>query len=163
MLTKNQKAGIRLEALVRDFIAGWLKFREEYDCNSFTVSNYPLANHLIVDGQVGKTILIECTNFKKTTFMNDAIMLNKIEYFSRRDPEGKFIWVLVVSYQNFSRHIKQLLDFKGIYLVVLGLTATKGNREEVISELYKSELFLILKSRIREFSFNNFTLTYNDV
>jgi hypothetical protein len=165
-LTNDQKSGICLESLVADFIAGWLGFETEYDHNSFAESDYALDNHLVVDGQVGQTILIECTNFKKTTTMGDKVMLNKIDYFRRRDPSHECIWVFVVthtSHSNFSKYIKKLIEIRGIHLVVLGLTATKENPEQIIDALYKSELFLMLKSRVRQFSFNNFTLTYNDV
>src|SRR5665647_1132715 len=93
-------------------------FGNAYDYNSFAPSQYPLANRLIVDGQLGQTILIECKNLKETTFMDDEKMFKKIEYFERRDPKHELFWILVVSFPNFSKSVKQLIEINGINLVV---------------------------------------------
>jgi hypothetical protein len=98
------------------------------DHNNFDPSFYTNDNHNIVDVVIKDKALIECTNPKETTFMNDSIMLNKLDYFKRADPKHLLLWFVVVSYAVFSDFIKGLINQLGITLVVLNNYARKTNR-----------------------------------
>jgi hypothetical protein len=116
-----------------------------YNHNDFNPSVYPNEKRLIVDGRLADKALIECTNPKDSTFLNDSIMENKIEYFFRADPLHALIWVLIVSFANFSDYIKNELTRHGIVLIELGLTATNTNLKTLIKHLYHTRLYGLIK------------------
>lgn len=115
------------------------------DHNNFDPTKYPFDNHNVVDIVKKDSVLAECTNPKETTWMNDPIMINKIEYFQRKDPFHRLMWILIVSFANFSDHIKNLIDRYGIILIVLNHRATQTNRKTFINRLYHSKLYQITK------------------
>ena len=116
----------------------------DYKHNEFSESKYPLENGLIVDGELrisGRHILIEATNPKETTFLNDEIMQKKIAYFQRRDPFHLCDWVLVCSYTKWSKKVKDSMEKLGIEVVELGIRAEEHNFPEVIHSLFHSRLY----------------------
>jgi len=115
------------------------------DHNSFDPSKYPFDNHLITDFELKDKALFECTNPKETTFLDDSIMLNKIDYFKRKDPAHLLMWFLIVSFAVFSDAIKQLIDKLGITLIVLNYYATSTNRTTFIRHLFKSKFYSVIK------------------
>jgi hypothetical protein len=72
-------------------------------------------------------------------------MQNKLEYFTRKDPAHLLIWVLIVSFANFSKFVKQQIDKMGITLIVIGRHADKTNRSTFIRSLFRSKLYSIAK------------------
>ena len=134
--------GIPLEKAVAWFMD---KLRVDYERNNFNPSIYPNEKSLIVDGKIPDKLLLECTNPKDSTFLNDPIMLNKIHYFYRVDPEHTLTWVIAVSYANFSDFIKDELNRHGIILIELNLTATNNNLKTVIKRLYHTKLYGLIK------------------
>jgi len=117
----------------------------QLDHNNFDPAFYPNDNHNIVDLVVKGKALIECTNPKETTFMNDSIMLNKLDYFKRADPKHLLSWILIISFAMFSDIIKQLIDKLGITLIVLNYHADTTNRTAFIRHLFKSKLYAIVR------------------
>lgn len=140
------ESGIPLEKAVVNFLG---KMGISNSHNNFTPSSYVNDNHNVVDivlkerGQ--DKALIECTNPKETTFMNNRIMKSKMEYFHRKDPEHSYLWVLVVSFLTFSKEIMELIVKEGIQLVVLNKRVTKENIHRVIRGLFNSPLFTLLR------------------
>ena len=90
------ETGISLEKAVALFINQKLGLQCSH--NDFDPSKYAFDHHNTVDIVAEDKVLIECTNPKETTFMNDKIMDSKIEYFHRQDPEHSKLWVMVVSF-----------------------------------------------------------------
>jgi hypothetical protein len=117
----------------------------QYDHNSFSPSLYVNDNHNIVDGVLENKALFEMTNPKETTFLSDEIMLNKLDYFTRKDPKHFLIWFLIVSFANFSSFITQLIDKLGITLIVIGRHADPTNRATFIRALFRSKLYSTAK------------------
>lgn len=117
----------------------------QIDHNNFDPAIYPNDNHNVVDIVIRDKALIECTNPKQTTFMNDSIMLNKLDYFERADPKHLLSWFLVVSFAMFSDYIKQLVDRLGITLIILNYHANKTNRTTFIRHLFHSKLYSVFK------------------
>ena len=117
----------------------------QVDHNNFNPYFYPLDNHNVVDVVIKDKALIECTNPKETTFLNDEIMLNKLDYFNRKDPSHLLVWFLVVSFAVFSNAIRQLIDKLGITLIVLNDYATRTNRQTFIRHLFRSKLYSLAK------------------
>jgi len=115
------------------------------DHNSYDPSKYPFDNHLITDFELKDKALFECTNPKETTFLDDSIMENKIDYFKRKDPAHLLMWFLVVSFAVFSDKIKQLINKLGVTLIVLNYYATKTNRTAFIRHLFKSKFYSVIK------------------
>ncbi|MGD0160811.1 MAG: hypothetical protein ABSB89_11015 [Candidatus Bathyarchaeia archaeon] len=140
------------------YIARFFEMRglgSQYEHNNFNPSIYPNDNHNVVDGVIRDKTLIECTNPKETTFLNDKIMLNKLDYFKRKDPFHKLLWVLVVSFALFSDFIKQQIKKLGIVLIEVGVHADTTNRATFIRHLFKSKLYSLaqrLKPRKRKIS-----------
>ena len=116
-----------------------------YNHNDFNPRIYPNEKSLVVDGKIPDKLLIECTNPKETTSMNDSIMYKKIFYFFRVDPLHALIWVMVVSFANFSDYIKTELNRLGIILIEVGLTATNINLKTIIKRLYHTRLIGLIK------------------
>jgi len=148
MFTLNSPAlflnGIPLEKAVYCFMDNE-NLGSVYSHNDFNPSVYPNEKYNIVDGKLTDKVLIECTNPKDSTFLNDSIMENKIEYFFRADPLHALIWVLIVSFTNFSDYIKNELTRHGIILIILGLTATNTNLKTIIKHLYHTRLYGLIK------------------
>lgn len=136
--------GIPLEEAVAWFIEK-MGLGSILDHNNFNPHIYPNDKHNIVDAELKNKLLYECTNPKSTTSMNDSIMENKLGYFWRKDPEHLLMWVLIVSYANFSDHIKQLINEYGIVLIELKETATESNLSTFKRHLYHSKLYGLIK------------------
>lgn len=102
-------------------------------------------NHNVVDIVIEDKALIECTNPKDSTFMNDKIMNDKIDYFHRKDPEHKLLWSLVVSFLVFSKEVMERILKEGIYLVVLNVRTTEENIHKVSRGLFTSTLFKLIR------------------
>jgi hypothetical protein len=148
MLTPNNPAlylsGIPLEKAVT-WLHKVMGLGGIYEHNDFNPRIYPNEKSHIVDGEIKQIALYECTNPKETTFLNDEIMANKLNYFWRKDPEHLQMWVLVVSYANFSDYIKQLINEYGIVLIELKETATESNFKSYCKHLIHSRLYALLK------------------
>lgn len=140
-LTDRQESGIDLEKPVSNFLEQRMKLGSRVDHNSFNPSQYGQDNHNIVDIVVKDKALIECTNPKETTFMNDSIMNEKLDYCERKDPKHSLIWVLLVSFAVFSTVIMERIKRMGAILIVLNLRATHNNFHTVINRLYHSKLY----------------------
>lgn len=157
MLTDKQINGINLEKKV-----AWTlehKFKVKVDHNNFDDS-YPLDNHNVVD-IVTETALIECTNLKSTTFLNDEDVKKKLDYFPRRDPTHLFAWFLICTFANFSNSIKQLMQKLGITLIELDVHADKNNLFEIVKRLLHTRLYSFLvkqKPRPTKFIDNSISL-----
>jgi hypothetical protein len=140
-------SGICLENVVSQFLKQYMSFGNRVKHNDFSPKKYPNENSNIVDIFLENKALIECTNPKDTTFMQDSIMNEKIDYFIRKDKEHKFLWCLVVSFYVSSKAILQRIKDLGIHLIVLNVTATKTNFHKVKYALYKSKLYQLLKPK----------------
>jgi hypothetical protein len=136
----------------------------QLDHNSFNPSVYPNDNHNIVDAVLEDKALFEMTNPKETTFLNDKIMLNKLDYFTRKDPKHFLMWFLIVSFANFSSFITQLLDKLGVTLIVINRHADPTNRATFIRALFRSKLYSVakhLKGRTRKKSGSGLDVQYS--
>jgi len=148
MLTQNQLSGIHLEKTVSWFLEHKMKLGDEVDHNRFDDS-YGQDNHNIVDILAKRKALFECTNPKETTWMDDDIMENKIDYFQRADPHHFLVWFLIVSFANFSDAIKQLIKRLGIILIETGIHAEKSNFWQTINRLYHTRLYSVLTKTVK--------------
>jgi hypothetical protein len=138
------ESGIPLERAASIFLT---KMRLPHSHNDFSPSKYVNDNHNVVDIVVTDKVLIECTNPKETTFMNDQILNSKIEYFHRKDPERKFpLWILVTSFLVFSKEIIEKLYNEGIQLVVLNKRTTSDNTHKVVRGMFNSRFFEVLQT-----------------
>jgi hypothetical protein len=149
-LTRDQQNGINLEKPMLRFFET-LGLGSVYDHNSFKPWKYPLDNHNIVDGVLQNYALVECTNPKETTFMNDNIMRKKLDYFIRKDPKHFYpFWVLIVSFMScLSTAILDLIDRLGIILIEIGHHAETTNKRTIINALYHSRLYSLVKQLIK--------------
>jgi len=160
MLTAMQESGIALEKPVTYFLKK--QFGEKrVKHNDFSPSKYPMGDG--VDCEVKEKVLIECTNPKKTTSMNDGIMLKKIEYFTRRDPLHKLLWILIISFANFSQFIADKLKKMNIHLVILHIHADKNNFRALLRRFYHSKLIFLLKKFIQKVKPKKIKLPRNQV
>jgi hypothetical protein len=141
----KQKAGIALEKPVAHFIEQKMSFGSKVDHHSFDLRFYPNDNHNIVDIVIKDKALVECTNPKASTWLDDITMQNKLEYFLRKDPLHLLLWVLIVAFANFSQHILDEINRLGTVLIVLNLRATPYNFHTVIKRLFHSRLYSLLK------------------
>lgn len=141
--------GLPLEKAIAHFLEQKMHLGNEVKHNEFEPDKYPLSNRLIVDFWIAFKMLIECTNPKESTFMNDKIMLNKIDYFRRVDPLHLRLWVLIISFANFSKAIMQAIKDAGITLIELGIHADKYNFCNVVKQLFKSRLYGLVKSNLK--------------
>jgi hypothetical protein len=135
--------GIPLEKQV----SNWLMFKMHLgiDHNNFDPKKYPNDNHNIVDIVVANKMLIEATNPKDSTEMNDSIMLNKLDYFQRKDPAHLLFWVLLVSFANFSEFILNKIKQLNIHLIELKIHADKFSHSQIVKQLFKSRLYRLIK------------------
>jgi len=134
MLSINDINGINLEHTV-----SWTlehKFKIPVEHNDFTEEAYPLDNHNIVDIATPDS-LIECTNPKETTWMNDEVMAKKLQYFIRKDPLHSLFWTLIVSFANWSQAIMELINRMGIRLITLGVHANHKLDWRIVHSLLK--------------------------
>jgi hypothetical protein len=129
--------------------------------NNFDPSIYPHENSLIVDEVLEDKALIEATNPKPSTFLNDNVIAEKIDYFIRKDPKHLLLWVLVCSFANFSDYIRQLIDKLGIILIELGETATTANFHTFKRHLFRSKLYALAKQLTQKTPRHN-TLQYSN-
>jgi hypothetical protein len=137
-------SGIPLERAASIFLN---KMRLPHSHNDFSPSKYVNDNHNVVDIVVDNRVLIECTNPKETTFMNDQILNSKIDYFHRKDPEHKFpLWILVTSFMVFSKEILAKLYKEGIQLVVLDMRTTEDNIHKIVRKMFNSKLYESLQT-----------------
>jgi hypothetical protein len=120
------------------------------DHNSFNPSIYPNDNHNVVDIVLKDKALFEATNPKASTWLSDDVMSEKLNYFNRADPKHLLLWVLVVSFANFSDYVKQQINKLGIILIVLGETATKNNLKTFKRNLFTSKLYALTKRLTRK-------------
>jgi hypothetical protein len=138
-------SGIPLEKQVSHWLMFKMKLNSLVDPNDFNPAKYPNDNHNIVDIAVSNKLLIECTNPKPSTEMNDSIMQNKLDYFTRKDPAHLLFWVLVVSFANFSEFILNKIKELNIILVTLNIHADQTSHSSVIKQLFKSKLYGLIK------------------
>lgn len=140
-LTPKQFSGLQLEETILTFLNKIGLKSQHNDFSNYTVPNVEQA----VDFVIPDIALIECTNPKETTPMNDEIMNNKIDYFHRRDPEHKFpLWFLTISFLTFSKAIAERLLREGIIPIVLGETANEFNHHKLVRRLLNTDLFKML-------------------
>lgn len=127
--------------------AHWLDYKMHLsiDHNDFDLKKYPSDNHNIVDIIVANKIAVEITNPKDSTEMNDKIMLNKLDYFKRKDPAHLLIWVLIVSFANFSEYILNQIKELNIHLIELKIHADQNSKFNVVKQLFKSRLYSLIK------------------
>ena len=96
-----------------------------FEGNPMNINHYPRSIGLSVDVQT-ENMLIECTNPKRTTWMENKIMDEKIEYFHKADPEHKKTWFLIASFTNWSKKIKK--RFSTLKITVLAIGARLHSR-----------------------------------
>jgi hypothetical protein len=146
------KNGIPLEVYSVWFLIQKLRFNhKQISHNDFSPEKYPFEHDNIVDIKIEDLALIECTNPKESTFMNDEIMQKKIDYFERADFLHKFIWILIMSFANISNAIRKQLEDKHIFLIELNVTATNRNRHAIKRALFKTKINTIL-NRLMHYS-----------
>src|SRR4030066_1336500 len=137
--------GIPLEKQVVHFLAQKMDLGNLVDHNDFSPKFYPNDNHNVVDIVVSDKLLIEVTNPKESTWMDDDIMSNKIDYLHRKDPFHKLIWVMLISFANFSELITRKLAENNIILVVLNIHADNYSHCRVVKQLFKTKLYHLVK------------------
>jgi hypothetical protein len=137
--------GIPLEKQVAHFLVQKMHLGNLVEHNDFNPKKYPNENSLIVDSRVADKVLIEMTNPKESTWMDDSIMMNKLDYFHRADPKHLLFWVLIVSFTNFSQYIHEQINKLNIILVVLNIHADKFSHNAVIKRLFKTRLYGLIK------------------
>lgn len=130
--------------------------------NDFDIDKYPNSNQLIVDNIVENKALIEMTNPKETTFMPDKIMLNKIDYFIRKDPLHLLTWFIVVSFANFSQYVKDKLKQLNIHLIVLGIHADQTTKFQISNALSKTKLADFFTTMLTKVSNSSITVNYSN-
>jgi hypothetical protein len=148
MLTPKQQSGIALEKPVSRFFE-LCGLGSILDRNSFKPSEYPLDNHNIVDMVLEEHALVECTNPKQSTFMEDSVMQKKLDYFPRKDPLHWLVWILIVSFAVFSSHIMDRIEALGIILIDLDCHAERTNRRTIIDRLFHSQLYGLVKNFLK--------------
>lgn len=148
MLTQNQINGIHLERVASWFLKQKLKLGDKVDHNVFDDS-YPMDNHNIVDIVVKEKALVECTNPKSSTWMNDDIMQKKLDYFQRADPHHFLIWFLIVSFANFSDAIFRQIKCLRIVLIETGIHAGKNNFWDTVKKLFHTRLYRLLTKTVK--------------
>ena len=75
-------------------------------------------------------MLIECTNPKRSTHLNKHDIEEKLNYYSRKDPEHKKHWILIISYiQCIDKEIRQRLAQQNITTLILNSRIHKRNRK----------------------------------
>jgi hypothetical protein len=141
----NYLSGIPLEKQLTCWLMQKMHLGNLVQHNDFNPKKYPNENSHIVDVEVTDKILVECTNPKETTWMDDDIMLNKLDYFTRKDPTHLLIWVLLVSFANFSEFIKCKITEMNIILVEMGIHADKTSHCQVVKQLFKTQLYGLIK------------------
>jgi hypothetical protein len=147
--TALYKNGILLEKFAVWFLIQKLGFNhKQISHNDFSPEKYPFEHDNIVDIKIEDLALIEVTNPKESTFMNDEIMQKKIDYFERADFLHKFIWILIMSFANISNAIRKQLEDKHIFLIELNVTATNRNRHAIKRALFKTKINAILNRLI---------------
>jgi hypothetical protein len=162
-LTTRQKSGIDLEDPTACYFEEKKLIVEK---NSFEESKYPTENKLAVDvcaytnKQKAKGIIVECTNEKKSTFMNDKIMMEKLNHFLERDPKHKFEWALVCTFENWNKKIKTWLIEHNVLVEALGFRVNKRNKTRTIKALGRSKLNTLIK-RLRMPKFPQTALKFN--
>lgn len=117
--------GIPLEKQTSQFLIQKMHLGNLVSHNNFDPRFYPNENSNIVDITISDKLLIECTNPKQSTWLDDEIMMNKLGYYTRKDPHHLLFWVLVVSFANFSQYIHEQINKLNIILVVLNIHADK--------------------------------------
>ncbi len=141
VLTARQLSGLALEKPVHNFLTQRMKLKTE--SNDFSTSGYPSSIGLRVD-HIAENYLIEDTNPKKTTWYKDADIMQKFNHFIERDPAHKQTWVIITSFPNWSKKVKQWLIDHNVIVVVLGFTVGKYDFGKTIKALYQSTLFSII-------------------
>lgn len=96
--------------------------RIPFEGNPIDISHYPHScGNKHVDVETSQ-YLIEATNPKKQTWMNDQIMNEKIDYFFADDPEHKKQWILLTSYRHWSKNIDKRLRDNRITVIATNTT-----------------------------------------
>jgi len=152
MLSINDINGINLEHTI-----AWTmehKFKIPVEHNDFTEEAYPLDNHNVVDIATSDS-LIECTNPKETTWMNDEVMAKKLQYFIRKDPDHSLFWTLIVSFANWSQAITELINRMGIRLITLGVHADYKLDWRIVHSLPKFAQILCVSKHKSTSTFNS--------
>ena len=119
-LTYRHPSGIALEKPESILFKDILGFGSKVKHNNYDRLKYPNEKKHIVDhivetplyynGKYYRGVLNEATNSAKTTFYDDAIMLSKIEYFKRKDPNHEYLWSITISWLNFSKSVLQQIE-----------------------------------------------------
>ncbi len=86
-------------------------------------------------------MLIEATNPRKGTWLNDEIMNEKIDYFLHDDPEHEKQWLIITSYKKWNKAIDKRIKELNIQVLILN---TCINRHTVKNQYY-NDLRLFLK------------------
>lgn len=117
------KSGLPLETCVH---IGLSAYGVPHKYNPLTFAHYAKATSLVCDLHL-EYLLIECTNPKESTWMNNQIMLSKIEYFKRVDKEHSKLWVIVTSFTNFYKKTQQAIKDNDVLVIVIGKRIHKRN------------------------------------
>jgi hypothetical protein len=137
--------GLPLEKQVSNWLTYKMHLGDLVKHNDFNPKKYPNENSLITDIHVGDKAILECTNPKDSTEMNDQIMVNKLDYFHRLDPKHLLFWVLIVSFANFSEFMLNKIKELNIMLVELRIHADKFSNRHIVKQLFKSKLYSLIK------------------
>ena len=78
-------------------------------------------------------MLIECTNPKRTTWLNDQIMNEKLDYFKHDDPNHARDWLIITSYKNWGKAIDKRIREDNYSVLVLN---TCINRHTIKKQYY---------------------------
>jgi len=127
--------GIPLEKLLQTSL---IKNNIPFKGNPLNPAHYPRTHGLHVDVET-EHMLIEATNPKRTTWLDNDAMNEKIEYFAKADPEHKKQWILLASYRRWNKIITQRLSQLNITIIELGKAIHNRNWK-----LFKIELSKIL-------------------
>ncbi len=146
-LTENQKYGIRLECPTAMFFKQKLGLKTEH--NDYSPSKYPMENKLAVDVVVHANkwskILIECTNPKRSTFFGDDVIQRKLNHFLECDPSHRHKWVLLTTFEIWSKNMKQWIEENQVMVITLNFRVEEEDFDKVINSLFHSRLYSIAK------------------
>jgi hypothetical protein len=103
--------------------------------NLLDPSKYPHSSKGIHCDIETEPVLYECVNMYKTTWLEDKIMLEKIGYFHKDDPQHNKLWCIVTSYKNWGKKVDQAINEDKIHVIVLNQKVHKHNKNRIQDEL----------------------------
>jgi hypothetical protein len=104
--------------------------------NPLDPKKYPHASKGVhSDIKIPDSNLIECVNMSKSTWLEDDIMLEKIGYFHKDDPQHNMQWTIITSYDNWNKRIDKAINEDKITVIVLNQKVHKQNINRVQDEL----------------------------